>query len=200
MPRRFALIASSLAIAIVLVGCGSDDDPDDASDTTTTAEESTTTADDGEPETEESTAPEDTTEPTESTETTVAPDESTTTAGGGGGEADEEFCATYAAFDEAADELPDETVDDIKNGAQTLLEGIQAVQQVAPDELAEDLDTLVGAVQLLVDEVADATTIEEAQGAGSSVFEDEGFQAAAERVDGYFDNCPQANDDQASGG
>ncbi|HMJ78142.1 MAG TPA: hypothetical protein VK507_19330 [Iamia sp.] len=197
MPRRFALIASSLALAIVLVGCGSgdDDSSDDGGDTTTTVEESTTEAT-SEPGAEDTTAPDDSTEPTETTE---APDEPTTTAGGSG-EADEEFCAAYAAFDESSNDLPDETVEDIQAGGQVLLEGIQNVQEVAPDELAENMSTLVDAVEQLVDAMADATTVEEARDASTGIFDDEEFQAAAQRVESYFGDCPQANDDQANEG
>ncbi|HEV7722815.1 MAG TPA: hypothetical protein VGO60_16095 [Iamia sp.] len=197
MPRRIALIASSLALAVVLVGCGSSDDDssDDGGDATTTVEESTTEAT-TEAGTEETTAPDDSTEPTETTE---APDETTTTPGGSG-EVDEEFCAAYAAFDESADELPDETVEDIQAGGQVLLDGIQSVQEVAPDELAEDLGTLVDAVEQLVAAMADATTVEEARDASTGIFDNEEFQGAASRVDSYFDGCPQADDDQANEG
>ena len=197
MPRRIALIASSLALAIVLVGCGSSDDDqssDDGGDATTTVDESTTEA--GEPG--ETTAPDDTTEPAETT--TEAPDDETTTTAGGTGEVDEEFCAVYAAFDESADELPDETLEDIQSGGEVLLEGIQGVEEVAPDELADDMSILVDAVQQLVDAVNGATTIEEARTASTSVFDNTEFQAAADRVDSYFEGCPQANDDQANDG
>jgi len=71
---------------------------------------------------------------------------------------------------------------------------------VAPDELADDLSTLVDAVEQLVAAMADATTVEEARSASTGIFDNEEFQAAAERVDTYFDGCPQANDDQANEG
>jgi len=200
MPRRLALIASSLAVTLLLVGCGGDDDSSDDGDTTTTEEEASDT-------TEETTEPEDaaddTTEPEDDTTTasTEAPDdETTTTAGGdGGGEGgDPEFCAAYGAFDEAADELPDETVEDIQNGADALLAGLEDVAAVAPADLAADVDVLVASVEDLVEAVAGATTVEEAETAGSALFTNEEFQSAAERVDTYFEeSCPEANDDQA---
>jgi hypothetical protein len=198
MPRRFAMIASSLAVAALLVGCGSDDDSSDGDDTTTTtAEEESTTTEEGstsDPETEESTAPDDTTESTE------APDETTTTESVGEGPGDAEFCAAYAAFDESFDELPDETVEDIQAGADLVLDGLTAMAPVAPDELAEDMPLLVQGAEDLVAAVADATTVEEAQTAGGEIFNDPEFSAAAERVDTYFtERCPEANDDQADG-
>lgn len=200
MPRRRALIASSLAVALLLVGCGGDDDSSDNDDATTTTveEESTTTEADTTtaPEDEETTAPE---EPTETTE--AAPDETTTTAAPvGEGEGDPEFCAAYAAFDAQFEDLPDETVDDIKAGAVQLRDGLADMVDIAPEELSGDMEILAQAGEDLVTVTADATTVEEAQQASGEVFLDEEFSAAAQRVDDYYrTGCPEANDDQADG-
>jgi hypothetical protein len=198
MPRRLALLTSSLAVVALLAGCGGDDDSadDEGSTTTTTAEESTTAAGD---DATEGSGPDEPTDPTEAPDATDGSHEPETTEGGGGGEADEEFCAAYAAFDESVDGLPDETVEDIQAGVEVLREGIGSVAAVAPEALAADVDVLVDAVDLLVEEAADATTVEEAQQAGSSVFEDEDFQAAAERVQDHYETCPQADDDATEG-
>lgn len=197
MPRRLALLASSLAVVALLAGCGGDDDSadDDRDATTTTAEGSTTEADVA---TEES----DPDEPSDSTEapgSTEGSDDPETTEGRAGDDADEEFCAAYAAFDESANDLPDETVEDIQAGAEVLREGIDSVAAVAPDALAADVGVLVDAVDLLVEEANEATSVEEAQQAGSSVFEDQEFQDAAERVEDHYETCPQADDGSTEG-
>lgn len=200
MPRRLALIASSLAVAVLLVGCGSDDDSsDDERDTTTTEAEETTstteTDDEDETTTESTEAPDDET----TTESSAPPeDETTTTAADGPG--DPEFCAAYEAFDQQANDLPDETYEQMQTAAQTIRDGLAGLIEVAPEDLAADVETLAAAGDDLVAAVEGTTTVEDAQTAAAEVFQEEGFMAAIERVDGYFDErCAEANDEQADG-
>ena len=195
MPRRIALIATSLALLVVLAGCGSDDDSADDRDTTTTTEEEASSTTKAEDETEETTAPEETT--TEATETTEAPDESTTTVANSG-DGNPEFCAAYEAFEASAADLPSETVEDIQAGATALRDGIGSLEPLAPEELADDMDLLLEATEDVYDAAMAATTVDEARAALSDVFSNEEFSGAAERVNTYYDeHCPQANDDQA---
>ena len=167
MPRRPVLIVSSLAVAVVLVGCGGDGDP--SAVTGPTAEDSTTAA--------------------ETTE--VSDDETTTTASGsGGGEGDEEFCAAYATFEEATSDLPNETLEDLHLASGALLRFTRDVAEVAPDELTEDMDVLVDAVERYTDDLTAATTVEEGRRIAGRLF-DEDYLAPATRVGTYEDeHCP----------
>lgn len=200
MPRRLALFVPTLALALVLVGCGSDDDSsDDERDTTTTEEAAEPSTEPSEIEDDATTVPDETTEPDEET-TTSAPDDSTTTttAGEGGGEGDPEFCAAYGAFDEEADDLPDETLEEFQASVEFLRTGLTGVAEVAPDELTEDLDVIVATVEQVPEAIEGATTSEEAQQAALDLFEGQEFVDAIGRVETYFDErCPEANDDQA---
>jgi hypothetical protein len=195
MRRRLTLIVSTLAVAVLLVGCGSDDDSSDDGGDPTTTDVSTTTEGD---ETTDSTDA-----PTESTEDTTVedPDDtepSDTTAPAGDTEA---FCAAYDTFGSTADELPNETIEDIRAGATTLKEAFESVRAVAPAELADAVDALTEALAQLEQIANDSATIEDAQTAYTEAFGSEDAQNSAEAVDSYFDtNCPQANDDQASTG
>ncbi|HEU5153065.1 MAG TPA: hypothetical protein VFU19_21405 [Iamia sp.] len=196
MPRRIALIATSLALVVVLAACGSDDDSADERDTTTTTEEeetSTTEADD--PDTEDTAEPDDTTGSTEPTDTTEAPEDPPDTIEIPEGA---DFCAAYAAFDETADELPSDTVEDVQTGTVLLRDGIAQLAPLAPEELTEQMALLVQATEELVDAAADATTVEEAEAALGEIFSNTEFSDAAEAIDDHFDqSCEEANDEQA---
>ena len=204
MPRRITLIATSLALVVVLAGCGSDDDSaDDERDTTTTTEEEATTTEADEPETEASTEPDGTTEPTDTTEAPddpEEPEEPDTPVTSISIPEGADFCTAYATFDEAAGEIPSDTIEDIQAGSEVLRGAITELEPLAPAELADAMGLLVEATGELVDATADAATVEEAQGALTEVFTNEDFAGAAEAVNVYFDeNCPQADDDQAEG-
>jgi hypothetical protein len=170
MRRRHALIASTLAVAVLLVGCGSDDDSsDDGGDPTTTDVSTTTEA------TDDST--DSTDDPTESTEETTVedPDDtepSDTTAPTADTEA---FCAAYDSFGSTADELPNETIEDIRA-----------------------VDTLTDALGQLAEIAEESASVDEAQAAYAEAFGSEDAQNSAEAIDTFFnENCPQANDEQA---
>jgi len=201
MPRRLALIATSLALVVALAGCGSDDDSADERDTTTTTEEgsSTTEADETttEPETEDPTTPEEpTTEATEPTDTTEAPTDTTPFEVPEGAD----FCAAYAAFDESFEQLPSDSLEDIQAGAVLLRDAIGQLAPLAPEELADEMALLVQLTEDLDSAAASATTLEEAQTTLQELFSNPEFSGAGETVDTYFgETCPQANDDQAEG-
>lgn len=192
MRRRLALIASSLAVVVLLVGCGSDDDSSDGGDDT---EETTTT----EASTEESSAPEDPSESSTESTTVADPDDtepSETSAPAGDTEA---FCAAYDSFGATADELPNDSIDDIRSGATTLKEAFEDVRAVAPAELTDAVDALADALAQLEQIAAESATVEDAQAAYTEAFGNEDAQNAAESVDAFFDtSCPQADDDQAN--
>ncbi len=203
MPRRLALIATSLALVVALAGCGSDDDKADEKDTTTTTEEdastTTTQADD---ETDASTAPDETTtestETTEPTETTEAPEDPGGTATTISIPEGADFCAAYGAFDESASNLADDTIENVQAGAEAIRDAIAQLAPLAPAELADAMALLVDATEELVDTANAATTLEEAKGALTEVFSQEQFRDAAQSVSDYFTaSCAQANDDQA---
>jgi hypothetical protein len=199
MPRRIALIATSLALVVVLAGCGSDDDSADEKDATTTTEEESSTTKADEPDTEETTAPEETTgstEDTEPTDTTEAPADT------GPVEIPEgaDFCAAYAAFDEQFEQVPSDTLEDIQAGAVLLRDAIADLAPLAPEELADEFGLLVQVTDDMAEEAADATTVEDAQAVLNDAFSNPEFSAAGEGVDTYFDgNCPQAEDEQTDG-
>lgn len=196
MPRRLALIATTVALTIVLAGCGSDDDSsDDERDTTTTAEESTTTADDAE---DPGTGDSSTTEG-DTTESTEAPDDTTTTTSSvEPGEGDADFCVAYQAFNEQFEDLPSDSAEAIKDGIEQLAGALTDLVPVAPDELTADLELLADGATGVQDELDGATTAEEAQQIVIGAFSGDEFNTAAERVDGYFEQgCPQAEEPQA---
>lgn len=192
MSRRLALIASSLAVAALLVGCGSDDDSsDDGGDTSTTEaseEETTASADDTTTESSAATDGTETSEATDGTETTIT----------ASAEEVEAFCAAYDSFDQAAYELPQETIEDIRSGATILRESLEEVSDASPEELVDDVDLLVEALVQL-EEIAEASdTIEEAETDYAEAYGEKDYQSAADAIDSFFGtNCPQAEDDQA---
>lgn len=198
MRRRHALIASTLAVAVLLVGCGDDDDSSDEGGDTT-EETTTTAADDATESTEDAEATDETIGDSEPEDTSIPdpddtqPDESTPPT-----EDIEAFCTAYNAFEATADELPDETIEDIRSGATTLRGELEGVREVAPAELTDAVDTLLDALTQLEQIAAEAQTVEEAQESYAEAFGEEDAQNAAEGVDAYFnENCPQADDEQA---
>lgn len=198
MPRRIALIATSLALLVVLAGCGSDDDSADERDSaTTTEEESSTTKAEDEPE--ESTAPDEpTTEATEPTDTTdtTAPEDETPPAFEVPEGAD--FCAAYAAFEASFQQVPSDTVEGMQTGTAILRDAIAALAPLAPEELSDHIDLLLQATEDMAAAAAEATTVEDAQAALSEGFTNPDFAAAGEALDTYFnENCEEANDEQA---
>lgn len=197
------MIVPALALALVLVGCGSDDDSSDGDDTTTTtaAEETTTTAGDETGGDDEGTTEPDTTDTTLAPDTTDTTDVPDTTVGGGDSD---EFCVAYTALEDADDnaDIPDDpqSVQDYIDGFEYILPFAQDAADAAPADIADDLNTLVGSIEDLVDELAGAADVDEAEALLDQVFADEELNDAGMRVDDYYDaTCPQAEDDDAQG-
>jgi hypothetical protein len=200
MRRRHALIASTLAVAMLLVGCGSDDDSSDEGGDTT-EETTTTTADETTESSEatEDTATDETIDDTEPEDTSIPdPDDTQPDESSPPSEDIEAFCAAYDEFDATASDLPDETLEDIQAGATTLREGLEEMRSVTPDDLGATVDTLIDAFTQLEEIAAEAESVEDAQAAFADAFTEEDAQNAAEGLDTYFnESCPQANDEQA---
>jgi len=199
MPRRPALIASTLAVAVLLVGCGGDDDTADDGDTTTTAEEAST-ATTAEAADEPATGEPTTTSGGDGTESTEPADDPTTSAPDAGAPGDPEFCAAYGALDERFEDVPNDTLEEVRASTTAIDAAIDDLVPLAPDELAEQMEVLAQAVDELVDAAATATSTEEALAALEQVFSDQAYGEAALAVDDYFeDRCPEADDEAAEG-
>lgn len=107
----------------------------------------------------------------------------------GGGDVDA-FCTAYAGLGSLIEELPDETIEDVKDGAAQIVDGAQDLADAAPEEIADDAQIQLEAFEALKDVVDDSDSIEEAEEAASGIVDGDEASAAGERVQTYADtNC-----------
>lgn len=191
MPRRLSFLAPAVALLLVFAGCG-DDGEDVSADTTTTEQREATEAETTET---DSTDERSETAEDETTTESSAPDGTTEPDGPSPTGEDAEFCATEAALDDIDDEFDPTTIEGLKAGYVALVEAAQGLGDVAPDEIANDVETVLEGLDEVGVLIADAATIEEAEAALEG-FDASEIEPASDGIDEWVDeNCPDDDDD-----
>ncbi len=169
MLRRLSpLIASAAVLILLLAGCGGDDDSAEVSATETTGSADGST----------------TTEAPESSQTTEAPD----TTASGGGDVDE-FCSAYNDFDAFVDDIPDDTIEQVRDGTAMLVDALDELVDLAPEEIRSDVESVRDGAGQLQEVVDDADTLDEAEQDFDEIDSTEA-NAAGEAVNTYAEeNC-----------
>ncbi|HYI62171.1 MAG TPA: hypothetical protein VEW93_10245 [Acidimicrobiales bacterium] len=187
MRRRLALAAVPLVLtSLLLAGCG--DDGDDASPTTTT-ETASTTLPDGRTTT---TGEPDTTEDGATTESTGTTESTTTTEGDGGNQGGDDFCAGFADLNELFRLSPDETLEDLQAGTVDFAAAAADLVEIAPGEIADDMQVMADFFADLSEAVADATSKDEAESIAGELRSPE-LDTAGQAVSTWTnENCPEA--------
>lgn len=196
MSRRVTILAPAVALLLVFAGCGGDDDASD--DTTTTEQQETTQAETTEAETTESTEG-DTTgsskgdDPGDTGDTTEPEDPSGTTEGDAPTGEAAEFCAAFAALGEDfGDQTAPTTIEETRAFFAMALSDAENTADLAPDEIADDFQTVVDGFSELNDIVAAAPTLEAAEAAVTG-FDDTEIKPASDRIEAWIDeNCPES--------
>lgn len=186
MPRHLSpLLAPFVATALLLSGCGGEDDSNEAADPDPTEDATTTAGSDDEP-TEE--------DDPETTTSEDDPETTTTTEGSDGGDTEgegvEAVCTAYADADTVTGDLPNDTLEQVRDGAADLVEAFEGVVELAPEEIIDDAQAVADGLTQLRDVVDEASTLEEAR-QGVTALEDPDLAAAGERLDEWVqENCP----------
>lgn len=160
VPPRL-LVGSWLAVAALLTACGGDDG-EEAGDTSTTV---AAVVDELSDDTEDATG----------------------TTGGDGPAGDREpFCDAYDEIETATGQLANDTIEDMRQGAEALQAAVAAAQAEAPAEIEDEFSVLAGSIDDLRQLAEDSDTVEEFQTAVSS-YDDSEVTPAGETVDAWYD-------------
>ncbi|CAN5741862.1 hypothetical protein BH24ACT4_BH24ACT4_04840 [soil metagenome] len=159
MTRRLTfLLAAPFALLLVLSGC-SDDDGGDASPTS---------ADD-------------------SGDSSEGDSNSSDSEGEGDLDA---FCTAYDELGDELDSLPNDTLEDIQAGARVGVESAEELAELAPAEVKDDAETQVEGFKQLQELADSADSLEDAQAASGEI-DDTEFSAASDRLKDFNDEqCP----------
>lgn len=162
-PLRL-LAGSSLAVAALLTACGGDDGEDAAVSATTEVE-----------------VIDDITEGTDDATGSTADDEPA-------GDRDP-FCDAYDDIDDATEGLANDTIEDMRTGAEAVQAAVSAAQAEVPSEIEEEFSVLAGSIDDLRQFAEDSDTVEEFQTAIGD-YDTTEVDAAGETVDAWYDdNC-----------
>ncbi len=188
LPAAVAVVAALMALA-ALAGCGTTEETAGPIRTTTSTTEDPTTS--GSTTTSRPTT---SSTSTSSTTTRPIPTVSTPTTGGTPDPDDRAFCSAAAQLadldDELGDAIDEGQVDQFKDGYRRYIALMEDAEAVAPDEIADELSTMVGVLHDLQPTVDAARSADDL----SAIGDDPQVKASSEAFDtvqSYTeDHCP----------
>lgn len=100
------------------------------------------------------------------------------------------FCEDHATIDANFASMPNQSLEELRDGLGQLAEEAEGLAGRAPDEVAGAAETLAVGLREASDAVAGAGTLDEARAAVAAVVDEGAYRAASDEVEGWVaDNC-----------